>query len=46
MNQSPLLSDDGKRLVAQGPSASNDGSGVVLFLYTDKYFTYLPLTKK
>ena len=44
--QSPLLSDDGKRLVAQGPSADYEGSGVVLFLYSDKYFSYFPFMKK
>jgi Tol biopolymer transport system component len=43
---SPMMSDDGKRLVAQGPSAAYEGSGVILFLYTEKYFSYFPFMIK
>jgi hypothetical protein len=44
--QYPMLSDDGTRLLALGPSPEYEGQGLVLFTYSVKYFTYFPFAKK
>ena len=46
MYRFPMMSDDGKRLLALGPSPEYDGPGLALFTYSVKYFTYLPFMKK